>query len=123
MQDGYDLVIRVNPDRDELLMGRRIATDRRVLVAAPSRATTVPFTRAADHESALPLRAVVLATAGDSIWQVQTKDGKVHAVAPEPVLRLSSFLMVRKASRASMASVPAAQTQPKRSQTSRLRSR
>jgi DNA-binding transcriptional LysR family regulator len=97
VQDGYDLVIRVNPDRDELLMGRRIATDRRVLVAAPSRATTVPFTRAADHESALRLRAVVLATAGDSIWQVQTKDGKVHAVAPEPVLRLSSFLMVREA--------------------------
>jgi hypothetical protein len=61
VQDGYDLVIRVNPARDELLMGRRIATDGRSRGRAIT-TTIVRFTRAADPESALPLPAVVLAT-------------------------------------------------------------
>jgi DNA-binding transcriptional LysR family regulator len=91
VQDGYDLVIRVNPDSDALLVGRRVATDRRVLVAPrgfvmPAGAATLP--------------AVVLARAADEPWRIEVADGRELAVAPEPVLRLSSLLMAREAVRA-----------------------
>jgi DNA-binding transcriptional LysR family regulator len=70
VQDGYDLVIRVNPDRDELLIGRAIATDRRVLVRS-----------------------------ANETWRVQIEGGEggVVDIEPQPVLRLSSLLMAREA--------------------------
>lgn len=91
VDDGYDLVIRVNPAADALLVGRRIATDRRVLCAAPGS----PLVR--DWIDSDPLPSVVLTSANDQIWKVQTKDEKIHAVTPHPVLRLSSLLMAREA--------------------------
>ena len=36
VEDGYDLVIRINPPRDEQLVGRRILGDERLVVAAPT---------------------------------------------------------------------------------------
>jgi DNA-binding transcriptional LysR family regulator len=91
VQDGFDLVIRVNPDPDELLIGRAIATDRRVLVATPSCAESLHI----DVDSTLP--AVVLARAPDAPWTVETPNGEVHTLTPQPVLRLSSLLMAREA--------------------------
>jgi DNA-binding transcriptional LysR family regulator len=88
VQDGYDLVIRINPDADELLVGRRIASDRRVLVAA--RGFTID-----DNASSLP--AVVLARADSAAWRIQGDDGRERTITPEPVLRLSSLLMAREA--------------------------
>lgn len=88
VQDGYDLVIRINPDPDELLVGRRIATDRRVL-AAP-RGYVKP-----DDATSLP--AVVLTREGSTPWRIETGDGREQTITPEPVLRLSSLLMAREA--------------------------
>jgi DNA-binding transcriptional LysR family regulator len=89
VQDGYDLVIRVNPDRDELLIGRAIATDRRVLVAAPSLAVEIGAT----------MPAVVLARSANETWRIEVEGGEGAAVdiEPHPVLRLSSLLMAREA--------------------------
>lgn len=86
VQDGYDLVIRVNPDRDELLIGRLIATDRRVLVAAPSLEVTIDAT----------MPAVVLARSASETWRIEVEEGVVD-IQPQPVLRLSSLLMAREA--------------------------
>lgn len=36
IEEGYDLVIRVNPDPDETLVGRTLIHDRLVVVAAPA---------------------------------------------------------------------------------------
>lgn len=92
VQDGYDLVIRVNPDRDETLMGRRIATDRLVLVASPTH-PEISF----EDGAPTPLSAVILARAGDGHWHVRTTNGELRTIAPAPVLRLSSLLMAREA--------------------------
>jgi DNA-binding transcriptional LysR family regulator len=35
VEEGYDLVIRVNPDPDESLVGRAFLRDRLVVVASP----------------------------------------------------------------------------------------
>jgi DNA-binding transcriptional LysR family regulator len=86
VQDGYDLVIRVNPDRDELLIGRAIAIDRRVLVAAPSLAVEIRAT----------MPAVVLARSASETWRIEVEEGVVD-IQPQPVLRLSSLLMAREA--------------------------
>jgi DNA-binding transcriptional LysR family regulator len=91
VQDGFDLVIRVNPSPDELLIGRAIATDRRVLVATPSHAESI------DIDAVTELPAVVLARSPEESWAVQTPNGSVRTIAPKPVLRLSSLLMAREA--------------------------
>jgi DNA-binding transcriptional LysR family regulator len=94
VQDGFDLVIRINPDRDDLLVGRCIATDRRVLVAKPPQ--TVNFAAYAG-DAAPPLPAVVLTRADRAPWRIQTRDGAELTITPKPVLRLSSLLMAREA--------------------------
>jgi DNA-binding transcriptional LysR family regulator len=95
VEDGYDLVIRIDPPRDELLVGRRIFGDQRLVVAAPTMAR--PSTPAGDA-AALSVPAVVLtAAASGAIWTVRTNGGAVSSLAPMPVLRLSSLLMVRDA--------------------------
>lgn len=38
VEEGYDIIIRVDPGPDERLVGRRIATDRRLIVASPAMA-------------------------------------------------------------------------------------
>ena len=37
VEEGYNLVIRVNPNPDESLVGRAFLRDRLVIVASPSR--------------------------------------------------------------------------------------
>lgn len=90
VEEAYDLVIRVNPDPDESLVGRVFLRDRLVVVASPK------LVRPADK---LPILAVVRGTSDQSaVWHVQTPTGKSR-IAVEPILRLSSTIMIRDAVR------------------------
>ncbi|WEF34244.1 LysR family transcriptional regulator [Pseudoduganella chitinolytica] len=85
VEEGYDLVIRVNPARDETLVGRIFLRDRLAVVAHPAIGRPV-----ADE----PVPAVVRANA-DSLTTWNLKQGP--GIAIESRLRLSSLLMVRDA--------------------------
>ncbi len=94
IEESYDVVIRVNPDPDDSLVGRIFLRDRLVVVASPSLA------RPTDN-SAVP---AVVRSVGDRIaaWDV-TASGRPRGrsrIAIDPVLRLSSLVMVRDAVRA-----------------------
>ena len=94
VEDNYDLVIRVNPNADERLVGRRILEDERLLVSLPG--AQFPFARG-EHENGEPIPAVGLITAtAETIWRVRMSKG-VRIVAPRFALRFSSYLMVRDA--------------------------
>lgn len=91
IEEGYDLVIRVNPDPDETLVGRAFLRDRLVVVASPHLA------RPTDGS---PVAAVVRGPAsGAEVWTVMTATGR-STIPIEPVLSLSSMIMVRDAVRA-----------------------
>ncbi len=90
IEEGYDLVIRVNPDPDEALIGRAFLRDRLVIVASPDMARP-------DGEKGAP--GVVRGINNAPTWQVKTADG-VSAIRIEPVLALSSLVAVRDAVRA-----------------------
>ena len=91
IEEGYDLVIRVNPDPDETLVGRILMRDRLVVVASPT------LDRPA-RDLAVP---TVVRGASDvaSAWDVRTASGNLR-ITTDPVLRLSSLIMVRDAVRA-----------------------
>ena len=91
VEEGYDLVIRVNPDRDESLVGRIFLRDRLVVVASPA------LTLRQDDAAAIP---VVVRVAGtpNAHWNLTTGQGS-QRIAVDPVLRLSSLTMVRDAVR------------------------
>lgn len=87
VEDGFDVVIRVNPIPDERLVGRRILIDELLLVAPPG--TTLPDSEEID--------AIALNTmAPGTTWRVHTPSGE-RVFRPRPRLRFSSFLMVREA--------------------------
>jgi len=89
VEEGYDLVIRVNPDPDENLVGRIFLRDRLVVVASPG------LIRPTDN-SAVP--AVVRWTNEQpSTWELTPGNS---SIAIDPVLRSSSLIMVRDAVRA-----------------------
>jgi len=90
VEEGYDLVIRVNPSPDQSLVGRIFLRDRLVVVANPA------LTRPADG-SAVP---AVVRGAGDqtAVWHVR-QAGAGSGIAVDTVLRLSSLTMVRDAVR------------------------
>lgn len=91
VEDGYDLVIRVNPDPDESLVGRIFLHDRLVVVASQSLNRPT-----AD----LPAPAVVRGLGAQATsWEVMTPTGKSR-IPVNPILRLSSLVMVRDAVRA-----------------------
>ena len=87
VEEGYDLVIRVNPDPDESLVGRIFLRDRLVVVAGPGLA------RPADG---VAVPAVISAVSDRAAWKVVGEPD----IAVDPVLRLSSLVMVRDAVRA-----------------------
>jgi DNA-binding transcriptional LysR family regulator len=90
IEEAYDLVIRVNPERDESLVGRVFLHDRLVVVASPNLPQSI-------NGSAVP--AVVRGPAKQAeVWNVMTPAGK-STVAVNPVLSLSSLVMVRDAVR------------------------
>lgn len=90
IEEGFDVVIRVNPDPDESLIGRAFLRDRLVVVASPMLA------RPAEGET---VPAVVRSPVDHIAWRL--KSGEQRAtLAIEPVLSLSSLIMVRDAVRA-----------------------
>ena len=91
VEEGYDLVIRVNPDPDESLVGRIFLRDRLVAVASPD------LQQPTDNV-AVP---AVVRGAGDqtAVWDLTLPTGRSR-IAVDPVLRLSSLIMVRDAVRA-----------------------
>jgi DNA-binding transcriptional LysR family regulator len=90
IEEGYDLVIRVNPEPDEALVGRIFLRDRLVVVASPKLERPV-------KDGSVP--GVVRGTANRQTWKLSTSAApKVLDV--EPILALSSLIMVRDAVRA-----------------------
>lgn len=99
VDEGYDIVIRTNPKPDTMI-GRRLLTDRKLLVAPPDLALPV-----ADG-AVLP--AVLLSRVGEvQPWLVMTESGQ-RTFHPDPILRFSSILLVHDAVRAGagVASLP-----------------
>ncbi|GHD12439.1 LysR family transcriptional regulator [Tianweitania populi] len=90
IEEGFDLVIRVNPDPDDSLVGRAFLRDRLVVVASPE------LVRPAEGMVA---PAVVRSTSDRLAWDVTTPAGR-SSITVEPVLALSSLIMVRDAVRA-----------------------
>ncbi len=95
VEDGFDLVIRVDPAPDDRLVGRRFLYDERLIVAHPD------FVREARDMEKMQLpkvKAVVLsASPPEPMWRLRTDQGGEIVLRPKPVLRLSSLLMVRDA--------------------------
>lgn len=92
VEEGYDLVIRIDPPPDDRLAGRLIRGDRRLVVAAPG----LPLPGKAAE--ATTVRAVMMAaTPAGTEWRIQPRRGAARTLKPEPVLKLSSLLMVREA--------------------------
>ncbi|WP_306027605.1 LysR family transcriptional regulator [Stappia sp. MMSF_3263] len=90
IEEAYDLVIRVNPEPDESLVGRAFLRDRLVVVASPN------LTPDADG-SVVP--AVVRGPVRQNdVWNVTTPTGKSR-IEVNPILSLSSLVMVRDAVR------------------------
>lgn len=91
IEEGYDVVIRVNPHKDERLVGRILLRDRLVVVASPALARP---------EGDVPAPAVVRGTAEQvTAWPIICATGPSRIVI-DPVLCLSSMTMVRDAVRA-----------------------
>ena len=89
IEEGYDLVIRVNPAADDTLVGRPFLHDRLVVVAAPDLPRSVG--------AVVP--AVVRGSDAAQSWTVRVQEDTLM-VAVDPVLRLSSLIMIRDAVRA-----------------------
>ncbi|CAE6757837.1 HTH-type transcriptional regulator DmlR [Paraburkholderia aspalathi] len=94
VEDGYDLVIRINPPHDEQLVGRRILGDERRVVAAPT--LSIPSMPAGEADELQVPAVVSIAAHADLLWNMRTEDG-VRVIKPMPMLRMSSLLMVREA--------------------------
>lgn len=93
VEDGYDVVIRVNPRPDALLVGRCFARDEMLLVA-PS---TLPCPARPSGPQPPTVPAVVLANIFDGgPWHYQTGD-TLNTVMPDVRLRLSSLITIRDA--------------------------
>ncbi len=91
--DNYDLVLRINPNPDERLVGRRILEDERLLVASPDMSRDV----SARNDDAMAVPAVGhIATSHDAPWRIRTEHG-MRMLIPQMRLRFSSFLMVQDA--------------------------
>jgi len=95
VEDGYDLVIRVDPSPDDRLVGRRFLNDKRLIVAHPD--LRRPESRPDDRDGS-PVKAVMLSTTPpDTDWHFRSGQAAEIVLKPVPVLRLSSLLMVRDA--------------------------
>jgi DNA-binding transcriptional LysR family regulator len=96
VEDGYDVVIRINPSPDATLVGRCFARDEMLLVASPS------LERPAAHKEGTPgeppsVPAIVYANRYDGgLWRYQDGDS-LNNVMPDVQIRMSSMLAIREA--------------------------
>lgn len=90
VEEGYDLVIRVNPSPAVSLVGRCFFRDTLVIAAVP---------RLAPPEIDKPVPSIVLGSLPARPWRVRLH-GEERAIEHRPVLSLSSWAMVRDAVRA-----------------------
>jgi DNA-binding transcriptional LysR family regulator len=91
VEEGYDLVIRVNPNPDASLVGRAFLHDRLVVVGSPS---------LRGQTGRAPVPAVVRGPASQEPAWTMMKGSRKRTIAVDPVLQLSSLVMVRDAVRA-----------------------
>jgi DNA-binding transcriptional LysR family regulator len=94
VEDGYDLVIRIDPKTDDRLVGRRIMGDERLVVSAMPHPGDVPSGQS--EEWSVPAVMMTSSSPGSS-WRIKTDRIATITLRPTPVLRLSSLLMVRDA--------------------------
>lgn len=87
--EGYDVVVRLNPEPDSALVGRCFARDRLVIVAAPS----LPIPSGAGGET-LPV-VVRTALPNDAVWRVPGLNGL--QLPTRTVLELPTLPTVRDA--------------------------
>ena len=92
VSEGYDLVIRINPEPNSDLVGRCFARDHVLIVSTPELKRR--FARVAP-KSATRLPVIVRSSAGDGSWHVGGKAGKEIPV--RTVLQLPLLAMVRDA--------------------------
>jgi DNA-binding transcriptional LysR family regulator len=91
VEDGYDLVIRIDPSPDDRLIGRRFLADQRLIVAPPDMPRPAPAADGGERA----VRAVLLsASPPGAAWRLA--DSEI-VLRPGPALRLSSLLLVRDA--------------------------
>lgn len=88
VEEAYDLVIRVNPDPDDSLVGRAFLHDRLVAVAHPD----LPR---AQGEKPVPV-VVRGGTDRSTTWKLRSEAGTT-SLAVAPILQLASLPMVRDA--------------------------
>jgi len=89
VEEGYDLAIRVNPAQFDALVGRVFLHDRLLIVASPHMPRPAGGT----------VNAVVRGGEAAQDWTMATPEGRSE-LKIDPVLRLSSLLMIRDAVRA-----------------------
>lgn len=90
VEEGYDLVIRVNPNPDNTLVGRVFLRDRLVVVAPAN----LKYPR---NDATVPV--IVRGSPGAmNAWTITTNAGAT-SINIEPILSLSSLLNVRDAVR------------------------
>lgn len=90
VEEAYDVVIRVNPSPDELLVGKRFVSDEQLVVAAPS------IVRPADDDADRNVPAVVMEAApARREWKLI--ETPASALLPQPALRLGTLTMIRDA--------------------------
>ena len=89
IEEGYDLIIRVNPNPDESLIGRAFLHDRLVVVASPALLRPT-------KDIAAP--GVVRGAGERQTWRIKTSTS-CSTVLIEPVLGLATLIMVRDAVR------------------------
>jgi DNA-binding transcriptional LysR family regulator len=94
VEDNYDLVIRIDPNPDERLVGRRILEDERLLVASPG--MPVAFSRGEEDSGRTQPAVARTGTPADIVWRIKNGDDQ-YVLRPHVRLRFSSFLMVRDA--------------------------
>jgi DNA-binding transcriptional LysR family regulator len=102
VDEGYDVVIRVNPAPTHGLVGRCFLKDRLVLVAAPAVAANLRER----HPHTIP--AVVLSSSREDGRWLLCEEGGVRELSRRVVLRLPSYAMIRMAviGKAGAAAIP-----------------
>ena len=90
VENGIDIALRVNPTRNGSLVGRLIAYDDMLVVAAPSMA--LPRIDSEGAPATVPAISLTSDTSADR-WRL-VSGRKEHVIQPDVRLRVSSLLMV-----------------------------